>query len=74
MAKDKKQWSDMSPQQRAGAVAGALVQIALQAAALLDLRRRPAEAVRGPKWAWVAASFVNTVGPVSYFVFGRRKP
>jgi hypothetical protein len=42
-------------------------------AALLDIRRRPAGQIRGPKGAWVAASFVNTIGPLAYFVFGRKR-
>ena len=36
---------------------------ALSAATLLDLRRRPSTQVRGSKKLWVAAAFVNFVGP-----------
>lgn len=50
----------------------AMVQFALLAAAQADLLRRPASAVRGSKWAWRAISLVNFVGPVAYFLFGRR--
>jgi hypothetical protein len=39
----------------------------------LDLRRRPAAAVRGPKRFWRVASTLNTSGSVAYWVFGRRK-
>jgi hypothetical protein len=67
-----KKWSELSARQRRRIVAGAVVQVALQSAALVDLSRRPAEEVNGPKAAWVAASFVNFVGPIAYFVFGRR--
>ncbi len=47
--------------------------MALQLAALIDLRRRPASEVRGSKPAWAAASFVNTIGPLAYFAFGRKR-
>jgi hypothetical protein len=50
-----------------------VVQLALLAAALFDLRRRQSEQIRGPKLLWVAVSFVNFVGPVTYFVVGRRR-
>jgi hypothetical protein len=73
MRRNKKSWAEMTPQQRSMVVVGAAIQLALQAAALRDLRRRTAEQVNGPRWAWAAASFVNTIGPVSYFVFGRRR-
>lgn len=69
----KKSWGELTTQQRQLVVAGAIVQLALQAAALRDLRHRTAREVRGPRWVWGAASFVNTVGPVAYFVFGRRR-
>ncbi|MCC6237878.1 MAG: PLDc_N domain-containing protein [Dehalococcoidia bacterium] len=52
----------------------AVVQFALLAAAQADLLRRPASGVRGSKWAWRAISLVNFVGPVAYFLFGRRSP
>lgn len=37
-----------------------------------DLRRRPAEQVRGKKWVWRLAS-LNLSGSVAYFLFGRRR-
>lgn len=69
----KKKWSDLSTRQQTLVVAGAAVQIGLLGAALLDLSKRRPEEVNGPKAAWVAASFVNFVGPIAYFVFGRKK-
>ena len=55
-------------------VRGAL-QLGLLAAALNDLRRRPASQIRGPKPLWVAISFANYlgVGPIAYFLLGRRR-
>ena len=50
-----------------------IVQIALLIAALRDISSRPADKVNGKKWMWAALSFVNFVGPITYFVFGRKR-
>jgi len=69
-------WSDLSPRSRKLIMAGATVEGALKIAALVDLWRRPADQVRGSKWAWGAAVlFVNSAGgvPLAYFTKGRRR-
>jgi hypothetical protein len=71
--RSKKRWSDLSTPQRAGIVGAGVVQLSLLAAALKDLRRRPAEQIKGSKPMWVAVSFVNFLGPLAYFAFGRRR-
>jgi len=68
----KKTWAELTRTQRRLVAAGAVAQIALQVAALWDLRRRPADELRGRKAWWTAASFVNIIGPLAYFVVGRR--
>ncbi|TDE98681.1 hypothetical protein EXU48_00215 [Occultella glacieicola] len=65
-------WNDFTAGQKVAIIGVGAVELGLLVAALVDLKRRPAELVRGPKAAWVAASFVNFVGPVSYFAFGRK--
>lgn len=50
-----------------------LVQFVLLIAAQIDLLRRPASAVRGPKWAWRTATLINFIGPIAYFALGRRE-
>ena len=70
----KRSWSELSEAQRRRLVVAAVVQVLLQAAALRDLRRRTPDALNGPRWAWVCATFVNTAGPLAYFLFGRRGP
>jgi hypothetical protein len=70
--KNKKKWSELSGGQRFGVVLGALVQFALQGAALRDLAKRPKDQVNGPKAAWAAATFINTIGPIAYFLLGRK--
>ena len=70
--KQKKQWKEMAPWQKAGALTLISVQISLLASALVDIRRRPAAEIRGNKWIWTGVSFINFVGPISYFLFGRK--
>lgn len=66
------QRKDLSPRSRAIIAVGATVQFALLAYAWLDLRKRPAEQVRGSKRIWKRAVFVNFVGPLAYLFVGRR--
>ena len=68
----RKRWSELTQGQQAAIAAAAVVQALLSAATLLDLRRRPSTQVRGSKKLLVAAAFVNFVGPIAYFTFGRR--
>ncbi|WP_285318484.1 PLD nuclease N-terminal domain-containing protein [Pseudarthrobacter sp. lyk4-40-TYG-27] len=72
-ARKKKTWKEMSPSGKAGTVLTAIVQVSLLIAAQRDISRRPAELINGPKAAWRAASFVNFIGPMGYFVFGRKR-
>jgi hypothetical protein len=69
----KRSWSELGPSSRAAIIAGAVVQLGLLGAALADLRRRRDEEINGPRRLWIAVSFVNVIGPIAYFVFGRRR-
>jgi hypothetical protein len=66
-------WSDLSDRQRVLIVTAAAAEISMKIAALVDIKRRPAEEIRGPKALWRAAMAVNLLGPLSYFAFGRRR-
>ena len=68
----RKAWKDLSPFQRISILIGISVQISLLASALVDIWRRPSAQIRGPKPLWVMASFINFVGPIGYFTFGRK--
>lgn len=71
----KKRWKDLSPRTRRLIVAAGTAETLLKLAALLDLRRRPAAAVRGSKVKWgTAIAVVNSLGvvPIAYFLYGRR--
>jgi Phospholipase_D-nuclease N-terminal len=69
----KKNWSDLTPGQRAGTIITGVVQLVLASAAWTDLARRPRAQVKGPKGLWAVVIAVNWVGPIAYFVFGRRR-
>ena len=72
MTRTKQRWGDLKPsQQRAIIVAGA-VEVVVTTAAVVDLARRPASGVRGPKVLWLLTFVVQPVGPVAYFAVGRR--
>ena len=68
-----KRWSELSSGQRRGIMLSGTVQVALLIAALADIWRRPKEEIRGDKRLWAALSFVNFIGPISYFLFGRKR-
>jgi hypothetical protein len=69
-----RKWSELSRGSRGLIVLAGIAELALLAAALIDIKRRPADQIRGPKRLWTALAFVDVVGPVSYFCFGRRRP
>jgi hypothetical protein len=71
----KKRWNDLSPAQQRTVVVVGVVETVLKVAMAVDLKRRPAEQVRGPKWLWGTATLVNSAGviPAAYFLFGRVK-
>jgi hypothetical protein len=70
-----KKWSDLSPRSRGLIIVAGVADAMLKTAALIDISRRPAGEIRGPKWAWIpVVLIVNSAGavPLSYFAFGRR--
>jgi hypothetical protein len=70
--KQKKRWSDFSPAARTAIVVGGVAEAVVTAVAVRDLVRRPSVLVRGPKWLWAPALFVQPVGSPLYLVAGRR--
>lgn len=68
-----KRWAELSDRQRALLLGAAAAELSLKIAALIDIKRRPAERIRGPKALWRAAMVVNLLGPLSYFVIGRKR-
>ena len=68
-----KQWSELSTAQKTRIVVIGAVQVSLLIAALRDIRRRSPEEIKGSKKLWTAALVVQPIGPISYFLFGRKR-
>lgn len=73
LARRRQSWGELSSLQRTGVVVASIIQVALLATALRDLRRRPAGEVNGSRALWTLACFVNFIGPLAYLRFGRRR-
>lgn len=69
----RRRWNELTDGEKTAILVAASVQISLAATAWIDLARRPAAQVRGPKPLWAVAIAVNFVGPISYFAVGRRR-
>jgi len=72
-----KRWSELSPRTRKLIIGAAAAEGLLKLVALIDLKRRPASQVRGRRWVWATlVAVVSSFGlvPISYFLFGRRRP
>lgn len=75
MASGRQKWQQMSPATRGLVVTFAAIDVGLRVWSLVDLARRPAADVRGPKPAWAAGlALVNSGGilPGSYLLWGRH--
>lgn len=72
MPKNKK-WQDISTAAKLRIAVVGVIQIALLGAALWDLRKQPAKQINGPKKMWYGLVFVNFVGPIAYFLVGRKQ-
>lgn len=66
-------WARLSSRQRALLLAAAAAELSLKVAALVDISRRPASEIRGPKAVWRMALAVNLLGPLAYFTVGRKR-
>ena len=69
----RRRWSDLTPQQQAAIGVAGLLQVTLMILALVDVRRRPAAQINGNKRLWTLAAFINFIGPIAYFLFGRKR-
>ena len=69
----KKRWADLSGCQRIGIVVGGTIQFGLLVTGLWDLsHRKPAE-IRGDRRLWFGLMFINWIGPLVYFAYGRKE-
>ncbi len=73
MVGKKKQWKDLSQTQRMAILLLGTLQVSLLAAALWDIYHRDQAEIDGSKAMWTAVSFFNFIGPIVYFVYGRKR-
>ncbi|MGW8250359.1 MAG: PLD nuclease N-terminal domain-containing protein [Anaerolineales bacterium] len=72
-SQNRKKWEDLNTPQKASVILLGILQISLLVAALLDIRKRPEQEITGGnKRIWTMIVFVNYIGPIAYFLFGRR--
>ena len=69
----KKRWADLTETQKMGIVLSGTLQLVLLAAALWDIRQRSTDQIIGSKRVWTVAVFFNFIGPIAYFLFGRKR-
>lgn len=67
----RREFTDLPTGARIGLGVSVAAELGAKIAAWVDLSRRPAEHVRGPKWVWALAQFINGFGPAAYWAFGR---
>ena len=68
----QRRWRDLSRRQRRMVLVAAVAQVSLALAAWTDLARRPAREVNGSKARWAVLIGVNFIGPIGYFLRGRK--
>ena len=69
---NKIKWNKLKPEQRTVIASLIFLQLSLLIAALIDIYRRPSIEIRGRKIWWVLGSFIDFIGPIAYFLFGRN--
>jgi hypothetical protein len=61
-----------SPAQARAGIQG-LVNLALMTWMIWDIRRRRDDEIKGKRKLWLLAAFAPPIGPIAYFVFGRKR-
>ena len=71
--KPKRKWKDLTKAEKTLILILASLQITLHIAARRDIARRSQEEICGNKRMWVGLSYFNIIGPLAYFIIGRRQ-
>jgi len=70
---NRKKWEDLPSYQKIAIITLGIFQVLLLVTALIDLcKRSPQEITGGDKRIWRVVVFINTIGPIAYFLFGRK--
>ncbi len=68
----RKPWKALTMWQRRSIGLLGAIQLVLLIAAQVDLSERSESELNGSKRMWRILTFVNYIGPIAYFAFGRR--
>lgn len=71
--KAKQKFSELSRTSQFAILSAISLQLSLLVTALVDLSKREPAQINGSKGLWAVASFINFIGPLAYFIFGRKK-
>lgn len=75
MTRTTKPWRELALWQKIALIIISAAQVMLLGAALWDIRQRQPQELNGSKELWTVLSFINFIGPVTYFLFGiKRQP
>jgi len=69
----KQPFSELPRWQQIGALVLAPIEVALTITAAVDLARRPADQIRGPKALWWLGILIQPLGPVTYLKWARHR-
>lgn len=72
----RQKWDELSPARKRVMITVGVIDAGLRAWALVDLKNRPADEVKGPKGVWaLALTVVNSAGllPAAYLLVGRKR-
>lgn len=70
---NKREWKDLTSNQKMLVCIFGVLEFGLLIAALWVFARRSPDEVRGPRKMWFGLVFINWIGPICYFAFGRKK-
>ena len=64
---------DTPAAKNASALVRGIFNLALLIWAVRDIRRRSADEIKGNRKFWMMAAFAPPIGPIAYFLFGRKR-
>ncbi len=71
--KAAQRWKRSSQAMRGRAVARGIFNLVLMIWTVRDIRRRRDDEIKGNRKIWTLAAFAPPIGPIAYFVFGRKR-
>ncbi len=71
--KAPKQWRASSRAIKPRTVVQGMINLVLVIWAVRDIRRRGDDEIKGNRKIWMVAAFAPPIGPIAYFLFGRKR-